>query len=190
MCIFWQKANSVWDLDSYFFGVGFNWPQVKNVYILPIFPNSFSLSKKRSEIHKFKSEDLEETIIEKPTSHSGTNGPNEIQIGDWRGLSTSICMDETYRILPSISQAMFTKKQFQFLINSLTPKSVPAGTKLVLFGRFILNIYVGIVRYFLRTTKLSAPKSTYRHNAQIGEYRTILTSPKKIQFWPSTHVID
>ena len=69
-----------------------------------------------------------------------------------------------------------------FILNSLTPKSVPAGTKLVLFGRYVLNIYVGIVGYFLRTTKLSAPKSTYRHNAQIGEYRTILTSAKKIQF--------
>ncbi len=33
---------------------------------------------------------------------------------------------------------------------SLTAKSVPAGTKLVLFGRYVLNIYVGIVQYFLR----------------------------------------
>ncbi len=49
----------------------------------------------RSEIHKLKSEDLEETIIEKPTSHPRTNGPNEIQIGDQSGLSTLICMDET-----------------------------------------------------------------------------------------------
>jgi hypothetical protein len=31
------------------------------------------------------------------------------------------------------------------VLNSLTPKSVPAGTKLVLFGRYVLNIYVGIV---------------------------------------------
>jgi hypothetical protein len=31
------------------------------------------------------------------------------------------------------------------LFNSLTPKSVPAGTKLVLFGRYVLNIYIGIV---------------------------------------------
>ncbi len=38
--------------------------------------------------------------------------------------------------------------------------------------------------------KLGAPKSTYQHNAQIGEYRTILTSAKKIQFRPSTHIID
>jgi hypothetical protein len=38
--------------------------------------------------------------------------------------------------------------------------------------------------------KLGEPKSTYRHNTQIGEYRTILTSAKKIQFRPSTHVID
>jgi hypothetical protein len=40
--------------------------------------NSFSLSKMRSEIHKLESEELEETIIEKPTSHPRTNGPNEI----------------------------------------------------------------------------------------------------------------
>ncbi len=44
--------------------------------------NSFSLSKMRSDIHKLKPEDLEEIIIEKPTSHSRTNGPNEIQIGN------------------------------------------------------------------------------------------------------------
>ncbi len=62
---------------------------------------------------------MEETITEKPTSHPGTNGPNEIQIGDQRGLSTLICIDETYRILLSISQAMFTKKQFQFLIETM-----------------------------------------------------------------------
>jgi hypothetical protein len=45
---------------------------------------------------------LEETIIKKPTTHPGTNGPNENQIGDQRGVSTLICMDETYRILLSI----------------------------------------------------------------------------------------
>jgi hypothetical protein len=50
--------------------------------------NSFSLSKMRSEIHKFKPEDLEETIIEKSTTHSGTNGTNETPIGDQRGVST------------------------------------------------------------------------------------------------------
>ncbi len=38
-------------------------------------------------------------------------------------------------------------------LNSLTPKSVPVGTKLVLFGRYVLNIYVGIVWYILRKTK-------------------------------------
>jgi hypothetical protein len=78
--------------------------------------NGFSLSKMRSEIHKLKPEDLEETIIEKPTSHPRTNGPNEIQIGDQRGLSTLLCMDETYRNSLSIIQAVFTQKQFQFLI--------------------------------------------------------------------------
>jgi hypothetical protein len=44
--------------------------------------NSFSLSKMKSEIHKLKPEDLEETIIEKPLTHSRTNGPNETQIRD------------------------------------------------------------------------------------------------------------
>ena len=37
------------------------------------------------------------------------------------------------------------KKYMNSYINSLTAKSVPAGTKLVLFGTYILNIYVGIV---------------------------------------------
>jgi hypothetical protein len=81
-----------------------------------------------------------------------------------------------------INSAEQEKYYISNILNSLTPKSVPAGTKLVLFGSYILNIYVGTVQYFLRTTKLSAPKSTYRHNAQIGEYRTILTSAKKIRF--------
>ncbi len=31
------------------------------------------------------------------------------------------------------------------LVNSLTPKSVPAGAKKILFGKYVLNIYVGIV---------------------------------------------
>ncbi len=73
----------------------------------------------RSEIHKLKPEDLEETNIKKPTTHPGTNGPNENRIGDQRGVSTLICMDETYRILLSNSQAMFTEKQFKYLIETM-----------------------------------------------------------------------
>jgi hypothetical protein len=38
--------------------------------------------------------------------------------------------------------------------------------------------------------KLGTPKSTYRHNTQISEYRTILTSENKIQYQPPTHVIN
>ena len=66
----------------------------------------------RSEIHKLKPEDLEETIIENATTHPGTNEQNENQIGDRRGVSTLICMDETYRILLSISQACSQKNSF------------------------------------------------------------------------------
>jgi hypothetical protein len=43
-------------------------------------------------------------------------------------------------------------------VNSLTPKSIPVRTKLVLFGRYVLNIYVGIVKYFLRKTKTRRAK--------------------------------
>jgi hypothetical protein len=46
--------------------------------------NSFSLSKMRSEVHKLKPEDLEETIIDKPTTPPRTNGPNETQNDDQR----------------------------------------------------------------------------------------------------------
>jgi hypothetical protein len=71
--------------------------------------NCFSLSKMRSEIHKLKPEDLEETIIEKPTTHPGTNGPNENQNGDTNKMLTLICREKTYRILLSISQTKFSK---------------------------------------------------------------------------------
>ena len=57
------------------------------------------------------------------------------------------------------------------MLNSLTPKSVPAGTKLVLFGRYVLIIYVGIVRYFLRKTKTQRAKiylPTQRTNRRIS----------------------
>jgi hypothetical protein len=52
--------------------------------------NGFSLSKMRSEIHKLKPQDLEETIIEKPTSHPRTNKKNEIQVEDQRVVSTNM----------------------------------------------------------------------------------------------------
>ncbi len=78
--------------------------------------NTFSVSKMRSEIHKLKPEDLEENIIDKSITHSGTNGPNETSIGDQRGVSTFICMNETYKILLGISQTNFHKKHFIYLI--------------------------------------------------------------------------
>jgi hypothetical protein len=81
--------------------------------------NSYSLSKMRSEIHKLKPEDFQETFIEKQTTHSGTNGPNETPTGDQRGVSTFICTNETYRIFLGISQTMFTKKQFEYFIETM-----------------------------------------------------------------------
>jgi hypothetical protein len=78
--------------------------------------DTFSLSKTRSQIHKLKPEDLEETIIEKSIFHSGTNGPNETSVGDRRGISSYMCTNETYKILLGISQTSFTKKHFEYLI--------------------------------------------------------------------------
>jgi hypothetical protein len=72
--------------------------------------NTFLLSNMRSEIHKLKPEDLEETIIEKSITHFGTNGPNEIPIGGQRGVSTYVGTNETYELLLRISQTIFTRK--------------------------------------------------------------------------------
>jgi hypothetical protein len=71
--------------------------------------NSSSLSKMRLENHKLKHEDLEEAVIEKSITHSGTNGPDETPIRDQRGESTFICTNETYKILLDITQTIFTK---------------------------------------------------------------------------------
>jgi hypothetical protein len=63
--------------------------------------------------------------------------------------------------------------------NSLTAKSVLVGEKLVLFGKYVLNFYVGIVLYILRETK------TWRAKIYLPTQHTnwqILTSAKKIQF--------
>jgi hypothetical protein len=68
---------------------------------------------------------------------------------------------------------------FVSFVNSLTAKFVLAGEKLVLFGRYILNFYVGIVHYILRETK------TWRAKIYLLTQRTswrILVSANKIQF--------
>ena len=71
--------------------------------------------------------------------------------------------------------------------NSLPPKSLLAGATLVLFGRYVLNFYVGIVQWILCETK------TWCTTIYLTTQHTnwwILTSAKKIKFWPSTHVVD
>jgi hypothetical protein len=65
------------------------------------------------------------------------------------------------------------------LLNSLTAKSVLAGEKLVLFGKYVLDFYVGTVLYILCETKTWCAK-TYLLT-QCTNWR-ILTSAKKIQF--------
>ncbi len=71
-------------------------------------------------------------------------------------------------------------------INSLSAKSVLEGEKLVAMYSISTQEQYKI---FYAKRKLGTTKSTYQHNAQISEYRTIFTSAKKIQFRPSIHVI-
>jgi hypothetical protein len=63
---------------------------------------------------------------------------------------------------------------FNNVVNSLTPKSVPAGAKKILFGRYVLNIYVGIVRYFSMQNENSAHQNlltdTTHKSANIVQY--------------------
>ncbi len=44
------------------------------------------------------------------------------------------------------------------VINSLTANSVLVGEKLVLFGKYLVNFYVGIVHYILCETKTQRAK--------------------------------
>jgi hypothetical protein len=84
-----------------------------------------------------------------------------VYIGSVSDNMTPTHQDTTNCLSTSIWQHLCDQNVvLSLLVNSLTPKSIPAGTKLVLFGRYVLNIYIGIVQYFLCTTKLSAPKST------------------------------
>jgi hypothetical protein len=64
-------------------------------------------------------------------------------------------------------------------VNSLSAKSVQAGEKLV--ATYSISMWEQYIKIYVKR-KLGTPKFIYQHNAQISEYRTILTSAKKIQF--------
>jgi hypothetical protein len=53
-------------------------------------------------------------------------------------------------------------------VNSLTAKSVLVGEKLV--ATYSISTQKWYIIFYVKQ-KLGAPKSTYRHNAQIGEYQ-------------------
>ncbi len=78
-------------------------------------------------------------------------------------------------------------RQSRWILNSLGAKSVLAGKKLVATYSIF---YVGIVCIILRETKTWCAKIYLPTQCTNREYCTILTSKKKIQFWPSTHIID
>jgi hypothetical protein len=98
----------------------------------------------------------------------------------------------THSLLPIwiICLACFSlslQEMWMHQLNSLPAKSILVGEKLVLFGRYVLNFYVGIIHYILREIK------TWRAKIYLLTQRTnwrILTNPKMIQYGPSTHVIN
>ncbi len=64
------------------------------------------------------------------------------------GVMLASSMHSPEMLFPDLHQHLLA-----VVLNSLTAKSVPAGTKLVLFGRYVINIYVGIVQFILCKTK-------------------------------------
>ncbi len=82
-----------------------------------------------------------------------------------------LCVASIDLITPPPIKDTLAKQHLFSLINSLTAKSVPAGKKLVLFGRYVLNINEGKVQYFLRKTKTWRAKiylPTQHTNQQIS----------------------
>jgi hypothetical protein len=78
-----------------------------------------------------------------------------------RGISCQLFLDcVMFHLLTAfpINAAEQEKYYITNVLNSLTPKSVPAGAKKILFGRYVLNIYIGILRYFLCKTKTRRAK--------------------------------
>ncbi len=73
----------------------------------------------------------------------------------------------------------FSPARTDLAVKLLTAKSVLAGEKLLLFCRYILNLYKGIVHYILREPKTRCAK--IHLPIQRTNWR-ILTSAKKIQF--------
>jgi hypothetical protein len=94
---------------------------------------------------------------QKPTITS----PNKTNTCDGYDSSIDIINNDEYNAVQNESLMMFEGFciiGFWEFFNSLPAKSVPAGTKLTLFGRYVLNIYVGIVQYILRKMKTQRAK--------------------------------
>ncbi len=49
-------------------------------------------------------------------------------------------VDYSYEEIEYVATS-FSPTRTDLAVNSLTPKSVPAGAKKILFGRYVLNIY-------------------------------------------------
>jgi hypothetical protein len=67
------------------------------------------------------------------------------------------------------------------MLNSLPAKSVLAGVKLIHFGSYVLNIYIGIVHYILSEMKTLRAKIYLP--TQCTNWR-ILTNAKRYNFDP------
>jgi hypothetical protein len=73
----------------------------------------------------------------------------------------------------------FSPARTDLAVKLLNAKSVLAGEKLVLFGMYVLNLYIGIVPYILREPKTRRAKIYLP--TQHTNWR-IFNSAKKIRF--------
>jgi hypothetical protein len=159
----WKKENNIFLCDTLGLEDG---PQYKYGYL-----HSPSTSKKQVPF-------LQE-VLQADAAHMsfGNYTLYSVNVTTANGTMSALRFAMLFGIKGKESWSHFWKfiKKTHSTINSLTAKSILTGEKLVLFGTYVLNFYVGIVHYILHETK------TWRAKIYLPTQRTnwqILTSAK------------
>ena len=76
-------------------------------------PHTISLTEMRAAIHKLQPEDLEQPIVENPTSTIGTNGPNKNPLENLAHISIQSCTSQIYQEILTIIHTPFSKEQYE-----------------------------------------------------------------------------
>ncbi len=67
----------------------------------------------RAAIHKLQPEDLEQPIVENPTSTIGTNGSIENPLENLAHISIQSCTSQIYQEILTIIHTPFSKEQYE-----------------------------------------------------------------------------